>query len=388
MKKTLLSCLLLILCIMLTGFVGTATVIFEGKIIENETKLGVGNVFVTLIDPVVRRTYTASSNTNGIWTIRFDVNGQAFENDYSMGNVNWLITYSKDSYVFVEASVSRATKTFTAILNPFYTITAYVTAAKPIASSTPNAEMISYPPAGTGDITLVIPTPDKLELKMNLIPAGSFVMGSPENEVDRDEDEGPMHRVDISRSFFIGIYEVTQAQWEAVMGTYPVQTGYTPNAPVTNISWEDCQKFITEINTMGIGTFRLPTEAEWEYACRAGTTTRFSYGDDPGYSQIGQYACCKVNSFEKPYIVAQKKPNPWGLYDMHGNVFEWCSDWKGPYKAEKQTDPQGTSTSYNRVQRGGSWNANPRGCRSAFRSGSTPTSKNDYTGFRLVRISQ
>ncbi|MBC7324568.1 MAG: formylglycine-generating enzyme family protein, partial [Moorella sp. (in: Bacteria)] len=130
---------------------------------------------------------------------------------------------------------------------------------------------------------------------MVLIPAGTFMMGSPNNEQDRSSNEGPQHQVTLTKPFYLGKYEVTQAQWKAVMGSNPSYFRGN-NLPVEQVSWNDCQTFIQRLNQLGQGTFRLPTEAEWEYACRAGTTTRFYWGDDPNYSQIGQYAWYDRNS--------------------------------------------------------------------------------------------
>ena len=215
------------------------------------------------------------------------------------------------------------------------------------------------------------------------------MMGSPGQETDRYSDEGPQHMVTITRPYYMGIYEVTQEQWKAVMGTSPSSFGYNATYPVESVNWEDCQKFIARINTMGIGTFRLPTEAEWEYACRAGSTTRFPWGDDPGYGQIGQYAWYYSNSNSTTHPVGQKKPNGWGLYDMHGNVWEWCSDWyETPYGVGHVSDPQGPTTGSYRVFRGGAWIYVLLYCRSANRNYVTPASSYYYLGFRLVRISQ
>jgi formylglycine-generating enzyme required for sulfatase activity len=238
----------------------------------------------------------------------------------------------------------------------------------------------------TDDLSLTIPGTGKAQLKMRLIPAGSFLMGSPGGETDSYDDEAPQHQVTISKSFYMGIYEVTQVQWAAVMGTRPSGFGYIADNPVEQVSWDDCQKFIQKLNTMGLGTFRLPTEAEWEYACRAGSTTRFPWGEDPSYNLIGQYAWYSSNSSSKTQTVGLQKPNAWGLFDMNGNVYEWCSDWYASYGAEKQTDPKGPTTGSGRVIRGGGWSIYPQYCRSANRDDDSPSSKFDNLGFRLVRM--
>lgn len=235
-------------------------------------------------------------------------------------------------------------------------------------------------------ITLKIPG-TSAQIAMRLIPDGYFTMGSPSTEVDRDPDEGAQHLVYITEPFYMGVYEVTQEQWEAVMGENPSYFGPDPGLPVERVSWDDCQAFIAALNTKGIGTFRLPTEAEWEYACRAGSTTRFSWGDDPGYSEIGDYAWYWDNSTSMTHTVGGKKPNAWGLYDMSGNVWEWCSDWyETPYGVGHVSDPQGPTTGSYRVFRGGAWIYVPLYCRSANRNYVTPASSYYYLGFRLVRI--
>jgi formylglycine-generating enzyme required for sulfatase activity len=158
-----------------------------------------------------------------------------------------------------------------------------------------------------------------------LIAAGEFLMGSESG----DSDEKPVHRVRISKNFYLGKYEVTQAQWHAVMGDNPSRfKGDT--LPVEQVSWEDAQKFIERLNAQEGGTkYRLPTEVEWEYAARAGTTTAYSFGDNP--RPLGEYAWFSENFGNTTHPVGQKQPNPWGLYDMHGNVWEWVQDWYGPY---------------------------------------------------------
>jgi len=251
------------------------------------------------------------------------------------------------------------------------------------------------PVAVSKELVLIIPGPGKVQLRMKQIPAGTFVMGSPPDEKKRRADEGPMHQVVISKPFQIGVFEVTQAQWEAVMGNNPSRFrggSYREKStnPVEQVSWEDCQKFIEKLNGMGIGTFRLPTEAEWEYACRAGTRTAYSFGDEVG--ELREYAWCThypaYTTRQVTHQVGTRKPNPWGLYDMHGNVWEWCSDWYADYNTNKQTDPKGAASGSSRVYRGGSWYRTAEYCRSAIRSRPWPSYRSYHLGFRLVRAVQ
>lgn len=217
------------------------------------------------------------------------------------------------------------------------------------------------------------------------ISGGSFMMGSPSSEAKRDNDEGPQHRVTI-QSFQMMTTEVTQGMWREVMGSNPSKFK-GDNLPIEMVSWEDAQDFTERLSVMDRGKgYRLPTEAEWEYACRAATTTRFYSGDsESGLSRVGWY---KGNSRKKIHPVGLKEPNAWGLYDMHGNVWEWCEDRYGSdyYASSPATDPVGPSTGAGRVVRGGGWNYDARWCRSAKR-GSVPTGRSIYIGFRLVRSS-
>ena len=216
-------------------------------------------------------------------------------------------------------------------------------------------------------------------------------MGSPSNEPGRDSDEGPQHQVRLTRPFYMQTTEVTQAQWETVMGNNPSYFSGCPTCPVENVSWNDVQEFITKMNARGEGTYSLPTEARWEYAARAGSTTAFYNGDitelecgyDPNLDAIGWYC---YNSGSKTHAVAGKAPNAWGLYDMSGNVWEWCSDWFASdyYSNSPPDDPQGPSTGASRVFRGGSWLISARRCRSADRDYGPPDSRPSYFGFRLA----
>jgi len=233
-----------------------------------------------------------------------------------------------------------------------------------------------------------------VSFKMVRIPAGEFMMGSPSNEPGRDSDEGPQHRVRISRDFWLGQTEVTQGLWKAVMGSNP---SYFKNCgddcPVEQVSWNDCQEFIRKLNGMvSGGNFRLPTEAEWEYGCRAGTTTPFHTGrclnaDQANYDGNYPYSGCSKGQYRKRTVKAGSfGPNAWGLYDMHGNVWEWCQDWKGDYPSGSVTDPTGPSSGSYRVLRGGSWNYYARYCRSAGRYWDAPGIRDIYDGFRLAAL--
>jgi formylglycine-generating enzyme required for sulfatase activity len=228
-----------------------------------------------------------------------------------------------------------------------------------------------------------------ISFKLVNVLSGEFSMGSPSSEIGRETDEGPQHQVKIS-PFQMGETEVTQETWSAVMGNNP-SWFIGNNNPVENVSWDDAQEFIKKLNLLvSGGGFRLPTEAEWEYACRAGSKTAFANGDitetdcsyDSNLDMMGWYC---GNADNKTHSVAQKQPNAWGLYDMHGNVWEWCQDWKGDYSLGLVTDPTGPLSGSGRVLRGGSWLNRASYCRSAFRVSDTPSYRSSYFGFRLAR---
>ncbi len=243
--------------------------------------------------------------------------------------------------------------------------------------------------------------------RMVLIPAGTFLMGSPESEAERDSDE-TQHEVTISKDFWMNQYEVTQGEWEAVMGSNP--SGFKgTNLPVEQVSWyeviEYCNKRSEQegltpaykINGNNVtwnrnaNGYRLPTEAEWEYACRAGTTTPFSTGNNLTTSQAnynGNYPYngnAKGTYREKTTAAGSFAANPWGLYDMHGNVWEWCWDWYGSYESGSQTDPVGAASGSYRVERGGSWGSSAAYVRSAYRSINSPDGRFNDLGFRVAR---
>ncbi len=239
--------------------------------------------------------------------------------------------------------------------------------------------------------TLIVKKQDRIKtftvngvsFKMIRIPAGKFTMGSPSHERRRDNDER-QHGVTLTKAFWMGETEVTQGLWKAVMGSNPSYFK-GDDLPVEQVSWNDIQEFIRKLNRTGSGNrYRLPTEAEWEYAARAGSTTRFSFGDDEG--RLGDYAWYRGNSGKRTHRVAQKKPNNWGFYDMHGNVWEWVQDWQGDYPSGSVIDPKGPSNGSYRVLRGGCWLNGARRCRSAYRLGSRPVFRDYFLGFRLVLL--
>jgi formylglycine-generating enzyme required for sulfatase activity len=206
-------------------------------------------------------------------------------------------------------------------------------------------------------------------------------MGSSPIEKDRSQDEA-QHRVTLTKGFYLGVYEVTQAQWQAVMGGNP-SFSKGDNLPVEGVTWDDCQEFCKKLSAQEGKSYRLPTEAEWEYGCRAGTTTAFCFGDE--VSQLGEYAWYWDNSGRRTQPVGQKKSNAWGLYDMYGNVGEWCQDWYGNYDGDA-ADPVGPGQASNRVVRGGSWDDDPRFCRSAIRGRFVPGSRLSILGCRLALV--
>lgn len=216
-------------------------------------------------------------------------------------------------------------------------------------------------------------------------------MGSPPDEPGQWPDE-IQHWVTLTRDFYMQTTEVTQGQWEAVMEDNPSHfKDCGDDCPVEMVSWNSVQEFITKLNKMGEGTYRLPTEAEWEYACRAETDTPFFFGrclpdDQSNYDGTRQLKGCETGKNRgKTLPVASFSPNAWGLYDMHGNVWEWCQDWYGNYPDEPVTDPAGPDTGLRRVNRGGGWDDYSRTCRSAFRFDDPPFYYDSEMGFRLVR---
>ena len=247
----------------------------------------------------------------------------------------------------------------------------------------PEPETNTSPPPPP-DATFDLPEDhtNAIGMQFKLIPAGEFMMGSPEDDSEKRDEEMPQHRVRITKPFYLGIHEVTQEQYEKVMDKNRSELKGS-SLPVNWVSWVDATAFCEKLSEMDAENhYRLPTEAEWEYACRAGTTTRYSCGSELG----SDYVWFNERSSNKPHPVGEKRPNAWGLYDMHGNVCEWCSDWYDDYRVSPSADPTGPSTGRARVSRGGSWRDPARGCRSAFRSRGGPGDMMGDRGFRVALV--
>ena len=250
------------------------------------------------------------------------------------------------------------------------------------------------PPAPPEAETIMLP--GDVPLDMVWVPAGTFMMGRYPGEQDGSTSGDPQHQVTLAQGFWMGKYELTKRQWTAVMGSTPWSgQGWVlddSHSPAVYVSWNDALAFITQLNTYTGLTFRLPSEAEWEYACRAGTTTRFYWDDDPSYAVGDDYAWWKYNAEQAgemyAHIVGSKLPNGWGLYDMSGNVYEWCEDdWHSdhtgaPADGAARVDwPRGSD----RALRGGGWLQEGMYCRSAFRTRDFPWAATYSFGFRLAR---
>jgi formylglycine-generating enzyme required for sulfatase activity len=241
---------------------------------------------------------------------------------------------------------------------------------------------------------------NSLDMKLKLVPAGEFMMGSPGSDGRAQACERPQHKVRITKPFYLGVYEVTQGDYKKVMGENAKSAGWfslegggaeevsgvdVSCHPVENVSWEDAAEFCRRLSAREEIAYRLPTEAEWEYACRAGTTTLYSFGDDA--VSLAEYAWHKDNSDSVAHPVGGKRPNAWALHDMHGNVWEWCADWYDPgyYDESPMDDPPGPETGSFRVFRGGSWKHFSWNCRSAGRGRDKPTPRM-HLGFRVVAV--
>ena len=212
--------------------------------------------------------------------------------------------------------------------------------------------------------TISIPVKDGISIDMVRVEAGTFTMGATAEMEDPEDDEKPTHRVTLSNDYYIGKYEVTQGLWQAVMGNNP-SNFKGDNLPVEQVSWYECQDFLSKLNRLTGKKFRLPTEAEWEYAARGGNKSRgYQYSGSNNLSDVAWY---RVNSGDKTHAVGTKQANELGIYDMSGNVWEWCQDWYGNYSSSSQTNPTGATSGSDRVVRGGSWDYYAWLCRSSYR---------------------
>lgn len=221
-----------------------------------------------------------------------------------------------------------------------------------------------------------------VSIEFVLISAGSFLMGSPKQS--GEGDESPRHRVTITQPFYLGKHEVTQEQWQRLMDANP-SNFKGAKLPVDSVSWHDCQRFLEKLGTATGQVFALPTEAQWEYAARAGATTRWSFGDEPALA--GRHAWFAENSRGTSHPVGTKAANAWGLHDLHGNIAEWCADWyAAPYPRSDVVDPRGPPAGDSRVVRGGAWGDDAIFIRSAYRNANGPDGANDGIGFRCVML--
>ncbi len=251
---------------------------------------------------------------------------------------------------------------------------------KPPVIDNPQAQQIDPPKIIVTDPTKPAVT-NSIGMKFVWIPPGTFMMGSPKEEKERQANE-TQHKVTLTKGFYMSVYTVTQEQWQAVMGNNPSVFKGEKNLPVDQVSWEDCQEFVKKLREKDKKAYRLPAEAEWEYACRAGTKTPFHFGetistDQANYFGEAVYGDGKKGKYRgKTTPVGSFPANAWGLHDMHGNVWQWCEDWFGDYPQKDVVDPQGPESGNERVLRGGSWFNLPGDCRSAYRYRNAP-------GYRL-----
>jgi formylglycine-generating enzyme required for sulfatase activity len=249
----------------------------------------------------------------------------------------------------------------------------------------------SLPPATLAAAVAALPPTAEIKLpslvnsigmEMKLLHAGTFVMGAAQ-----DQGDDVRHAVTLTRRFYLGVHEVTNAQWRRVMGQVPSKWT-DDDLPVEQVTWIEAVEFCEKLSALPeermLGrVYRLPTEAEWEFACRAGTTARRSFGDDRS-KDLDKHAWCAENAGGRTHPVGQKLPNPFGFFDMYGNVWEWCSDWYGDLAGGRVTDPEGPALGALRVYRGGSWGSNADRCQSSNRDGYDPTHRQSHLGFRVA----
>ena len=246
---------------------------------------------------------------------------------------------------------------------------------------TTNATASSTTGSSLSGNTITIPVKNGISIDMVRVEAGTFTMGATPEMENPWDDEKPTHQVTLTNDYYIGKYEVTQALWKAVMGKNPSKFK-GESLPVEKVSWNDCQEFLSKLNKITGKKFRLPTEAEWEYAARGGKKSRgYQYSGSNNILDVAWYG---DNSGFKTHAVGSKQANELGIYDMTGNVWEWCQDWKGSYSSSSQTNPTGAASGSDRVFRGGGWYCTARNCRSSYRYYYTPVNRYDDLGLRLV----
>ena len=261
------------------------------------------------------------------------------------------------------------------------TLTKEATAIQsPVAQPTMAQQPVVQTPIANSD-NITIPVKDGISIDMVRVEAGTFTMGATAEMKDPRDNEKPTHRVTLTNDYYIGKYEVTQALWKAVMGNNP-SNFKGDNLPVEQVSWYDCQDFLSKLNRITGKTFRLPTEAEWEYAARGGNKSRgYQYS---GSNNTLDVAWFRDNSGSNTHAVGTKQPNELGIYDMSGNVGEWCQDWHGLYNSSSQVNPTGANSGPYRVFRGGGWFYVAWSCRSSFRYIYEPDDRDTTLGLRLV----
>ncbi len=257
--------------------------------------------------------------------------------------------------------------------------------AMAIQQSTVSQPTVAQQPVAQATVTnsynISIPVKNGISIDMVRVEAGTFTMGATAEMKDPYDWEKPTHRVTLTNDYYIGKYEVTQALWQAVMGKNPSEDK-GDNLPVEQVSWDDCQEFLSKLNRITGKTFRLPTEAEWEYAARGGNKSRgYQYSGSNNLSDVAWYW---DNSGYETHAVGTKQPNELGIYDMSGNVEEWCQDWSGEYSSSSQVNPTGANSGNCRAIRGCCWRHDARYCHSSYRSSSAPINRHDGLGLRLA----
>ena len=255
---------------------------------------------------------------------------------------------------------------------------AIATQQSPVSQPAVAQQPVAQTPVTNGD-NISIPVKDGISIEMVRVEAGTFTMGATPEMENPWDDEKPAHQVTLTNDYYIGKYEVTQALWQAVMGNNPSHFK-GGNLPVEMVSWDECQEFISKLNSITDKTFRLPTEAEWEYAARGGKKSGgYQYSGSNNLSDVAWY-----DVYGGTHAVGTKQANELGIYDMAGNVGEWCQDWKGSYSSSSQVNPTGATSGSYRVIRGGSWVYNARKCRSSCRGYDSPVIRINFLGLRLV----